>query len=270
MTTFLFWNINKRPLQDRIARLAVRYDVDVIVLAECAVDSSIILGALNRVSRKRYWSPPTPPTKTRLFANLPSGDVQDRYAEPSGDLTIWHLKLGDPPGVLLAGIHLPSKMDWSDADQALWATELVREIRREEGQVWHDLTILVGDFNMNPFDLGVSAAQAFHGMMALALVRNLERKIKGRDYRFFYNPMWGLFGDRTPGPPGTFYLRASKPGSYFWNMYDQIMLRPGLADKLKDLRIIDHDGVDSLLTKFKLPKKSVGSDHLPILFTLNL
>jgi hypothetical protein len=270
MITFLFWNINKQPLQDRIARIVVSYAVDVLVLAECATDSTVMLGALNTASRQHYSFPLTPQTKTRLFANLSPRDVQDKYADSSGDLTIWHLNLGGPPGVLLAGVHLPSKMDWSDHDQGFWASELIREIRREEGQVWSDRTILVGDFNMNPFDPGVIAAQAFHGVMTLDLARNLERKLKGRDYRFFYNPMWGLFGDRTEGPPGTFYLRASKPGNYFWNMYDQVMLRPWLAEKLKEVRIIDNDGMDSLLTKSNLPKTSLGSDHLPILFKLDL
>jgi hypothetical protein len=53
-------------------------------------------------------------------------------------------------------------------------------------------------------------------------------------------------------------------------MYDQVLLRPGLAEKLNDLRIIDHDGMESLLTRYKLPKTSVGSDHLPITFNLDL
>jgi hypothetical protein len=53
-------------------------------------------------------------------------------------------------------------------------------------------------------------------------------------------------------------------------MYDQVMVRPGLAEKLKAVRIIDHDGVESLLTRFNLPEKSLGSDHLPILFELDL
>ncbi len=161
-------------------------------------------------------------------------------------------------------------MDWSDSDQGFWATELVREIRREEGQVWCDRTIVVGDFNMNPFDHGVVAAQGFHAVMTLDLARKLERKLKGRSYPFFYNPMWGLFGDRTKGPAGTFYLSTSKPATYFWNMYDQVLLRPGLAGDLKEVRIIDHDGVESLLTRYNLPEKSLGSDHLPILFELDL
>ncbi len=34
MTTFLFWNLNRKPLQASVARLARLYDVDVVMLAE--------------------------------------------------------------------------------------------------------------------------------------------------------------------------------------------------------------------------------------------
>lgn len=41
-------------------------------------------------------------------------------------------------------------------------------------------------------------------------------------------------------------------------------------DGLEDLRILDHDGVESLLTKNGLPDSENGSDHLPILFRLSM
>jgi hypothetical protein len=270
MITFLFWNLNKQPLEDRVSRLATKYSVDVLIPAECEVTPSVMVGALNTSGGKTYAFPASVDTKIKVFTTLPQGDMQERYADPSGDMTIRLLKVGGPPGVLLAAVHLPSKQDWSDSDQGFWTAELARQIRQEEGQVWENRTILVGDFNMNPFDHGITGAQGFHGVMTLDVARRWKREIKGRSYRFFYNPMWGLFGDRTHGPPGTFYLSASKPVNYFWNMYDQVMLRPAVAEKLSDVRIIDHDGVDSLLTKFNLPDRTLGSDHLPVLFELDL
>lgn len=46
MTTFLFWNLNRKPLAERVAKIAARYEVDVIVLAACYVAPGEMMLAL--------------------------------------------------------------------------------------------------------------------------------------------------------------------------------------------------------------------------------
>jgi hypothetical protein len=48
MTTFLFWNLNKRLLEDIVAETADLHHVDVLILAECEIPSYVMLEALNR------------------------------------------------------------------------------------------------------------------------------------------------------------------------------------------------------------------------------
>jgi hypothetical protein len=139
-----------------------------------------------------------------------------------------------------------------------------------EEKVGHTRTLLVGDLNMNPFDPGVSGAQGFHAVMSRRVAQRGSRTVRGKRYPLFYNPMWGLLGDRSVGPCGTYFLHSSKPNNYFWNMYDQVLLRPALADRLAELRILDSDGENSLLTRNGLPDKQQASDHLPLLFRLDL
>ncbi len=81
--------------------------------------------------------------------------------------------------------------------------------------------------------------------------------------------MWGLFGDRTPGPAGTYYHAASGL-SHYWHMFDQVLLRPDLMDSLAEVRILDSDGQESLLTDAGNPRSSTASDHLPLLVRLNV
>ena len=64
--------------------------------------------------------------------------------------------------------------------------------------------------------------------------------------------------------------RTGWRGKLLWEMFDQVLLRPSLMDGLEDLRILDHDGVESLLTKNGLPDSENGSDHLLILFRLSM
>jgi hypothetical protein len=65
-----------------------------------------------------------------------------------------------------------------------------------------------------------------------------------------------------------YYRGAADAVNYFWNTYDQVLLRPELAPRLSRLSILDGDGVESLLTQNGLPDATNGSDHLPLLFRL--
>jgi mRNA deadenylase 3'-5' endonuclease subunit Ccr4 len=89
---------------------------------------------------------------------------------------------------------------------------------------------------------------------------------------FFYNPMWRLFGDNTPGVPGTYYYGSGNQVNYFWNIFDQILLRPKLLPYFdeKSLQILSDVGDKSLLNKRGLPNTSFASDHLPVLFQLSI
>ena len=96
-----------------------------------------------------------------------------------------------------------------------------------------------------------------------------ERTVDAKPYDMFYNPMWRFFGDHTPGPAGTYWYRPAKPVVYGWNLYDQLLLRPDLMDRLADLRILDRVGDQSLLRNGR-PDAAVASDHLPLYFAVDL
>ena len=94
--------------------------------------------------------------------------------------------------------------------------------------------------------------------------------------------MWGHFGDLTherwpPGhpehePAGTCYYPAAESRWYYWNMFDQVLLRPELlpAFRGQDLKVLVTDGSTALLDDKGLPNRKEFSDHLPLLFRLNL
>jgi hypothetical protein len=200
MLSFLFWNLAGQPIQDRVVRLVHAHDVDVIVLAECAVEPDDTLAALNTGRKRRYSFPMSNEEgKLHLFARLPRTAVVERFTSPSGSVSIRRLTID--PRILLAIVHFPSRVNWDESDQTQEATILAADILREEKREGHQRTILVGDLNMNPFHPGIAGSAALHGVMTRDLARREERIVLGRAYRFFYNPMWGFFGDRTTGPP---------------------------------------------------------------------
>lgn len=187
-------------------------------------------------------------------------------------LTIRHLKPPVGKSALLCAIHFQDKNYNDDISQALESTVLAQTINEQERIIGHQRTILVGDLNMNPFEPGVVGASGLHAVMTRELARKRRRIVAGKQYNFFYNPMWGQFGDSSPGPPGTYYYQSSQHVSHFWHMFDQVLLRPDLIDCFDsdELRILDRIGGDSLLKADGVPDKRIGSDHLPILFRMEL
>jgi endonuclease/exonuclease/phosphatase family metal-dependent hydrolase len=268
MLSLLFWNLNKMSLGSRIAQAVATFDVDVLVLAECIDPELAILETLNRRNVGRYIFPPSSGRKLSFFTRLAQDAIVDRFNSPR--MYIREFRISSLLKILLATVHFQNRGPWDQEDQTLQATTLARDISAAEDTAGHRRTILLGDFNMNPFDAGIVGAQALHAVMTRQLARKEERIVSGETYRFFYNPMWGHFGDRTPGPAGTFYLKSSKPQNHFWNMYDQVLLRPELMDKLVDLSVLDTDGVESLLTTQGIPDMRNASDHLPILVRLDI
>src|SRR6185437_6371031 len=270
MVSFLFWNLGRMAITHRVARLASTLGIDVLILAECELTPGDVLQVLNRASGPAYCFPFSMEQKLHLFTRLPEAAVVDEFNHPLGGLSIRRLLIGSPPGILLAIVHFPSRVHWDMVDQTLEATRLAGDILQTEDKVGHRRTVLVGDFNMNPFDPGMAGSTGLHAVMTRDLARRGEREVRGRPYRFFYNPMWGHFGDQTTGPPGSYYLRASKPLNYYWNLYDQVLVRPDLMDRLRAVRLLDSDGQERLLTASGLPGDGNGSDHLPLFFELAL
>lgn len=266
---WLFWNLDRRPLVARIARLAQVHAIDVVVLAECATPRSAVAAGLTRNGAGVFSPVSGTGAELHVYDRIPQANwtllIQD-------DLEAWSGLQLTAPGLTNLGVvvaHLPSKLRATEADQALTGRELADDIRHmEDHQLGHERTVVVGDLNANPFERPVAEADALHGVMTRRVAAGEEREIRRRPYRFFYNPMWAAFGDRTPGPPGTFYRSASQSVNYFWNTYDQVLVRPSIMNGLTEVEVLTTDGTDSLLTATGLPDTVTGSDHLPLVFRL--
>ena len=274
MITFLCWNLNRRPLQHLIAELASSRDVDLLILLECAIPVADLLGALNQGTGPIFHYAPNraeaPEESIKIFTRFTSEFVA--YFEYGARHTIRHLRLPLREDILLAALHLPSKLHSSDSSQVLACSQWAAAIALAERRAGHTRTVVVGDLNMNPFEAGVVGAGGFHATMARAEALRGQRTVAGQQYPFFYNPMWGCFGERGGTPPGTYFYDSSEHVSYYWNMFDQVLLRPSLMHRLpaEGVEIVTRAGAVSLLSPNGRPDRSVGSDHLPVLFGLEL
>lgn len=270
MTTFLFWNLGRRPLEHLLADLAFEHAADVVILAESVASSWTLLAELNRRAGSVYFEAPVLGcTRIRVLVRFDPYYLTTIYEEDHLSIRSLHLPHSIP--ILIAMLHLPSKRNWNPESQNAESQEVNRAIRNTEQQVGHERTLVVGDLNMNPFEPGMVNANGFNGVMSRTIAAKRYRRVH-RSYPFFYNPMWNLFGDASEGPPGTYYYANSEHHCFYWNMFDQVLVRPDLLNRFDNahLSIPVTAGGRSLLTSAGIPNKRQASDHLPLVFRLAL
>ena len=239
---------------------------NVLALAEYSGDETRLLHALDARGITYFVHPTIGCTRIKLFTDVPSSYFVPR--RESDRYSIREFSRSGCETILLALVHLPSKLYFSENDQLQDTIRLRDEIERTEMESQNSNTVVVGDFNMNPFDMGMVSAMAMHSLACLRTAKLGGRVVRGKRFSFFYNPTWSLFGDHR-GVPGTYYRSPSGYGSFYWNILDQVVLRPSIADRLdkESLRIITSTGKSELIDRNGRP---AASDHLPLYFTLDL
>lgn len=166
-------------------------------------------------------------------------------------------------------VHLPSKIYKSNqSTRNVTIKTIIEDIESTEKELNSDNTIIVGDFNINPFDAGCLDALSFHGIPIYEAAKKEKRTIAGKEFKMFYNPMWRFFGDEKK-PFGTYYFSSNDTSTTFWNIYDQVIIRPSLQSRFisSSLQIVTDTQTQCLLNKQGHPDKKI-SDHLPIVFEI--
>jgi hypothetical protein len=268
MTHFLFWNTNRRNIAAQVASLARELKSDVIILAECEMEPSEILLNLNSpnsVDTYFFTDTPNPESRIHIFSKNSPQFIQPVLDQPR--MTIRRLQTPLHSEILLAAVHLPSRLHYSDTDLNAIAVETAHQIQETEVLSGHKKTIVVGDFNMNPFAGGMINANAFNAINCPTLASRKQRIVFSKPRHFFYNPMWRFLGSPASLPIGTYYRNPSGAESLYWHILDQVLIRPELLPHFdhSSLKIVTNDSTTSHINTTGTPSTS---DHLPISFSI--
>jgi hypothetical protein len=276
MASFLFWNLGRRGLELVLRRLTARHQLDVLMLAECAIPEGPMLEALNLAGQGTFRRVPALASRA---LDLYSRFDPDCFGPVLKEADHYIIRSLTPPkgiAIVLVMAHLPSPLYKDSQARRSRCVGFAQAIRDAEKAAGNDHTVVVGDLNVNPFD---EAMLDVRGLNALADSRTVQRKdprqfgkVQREEFRIFYNPMWSHFGDAVQ-PPGTYYYDKSNPEvDPLWNTFDQVLIRPGLLQRFrsKNLKILTTDGTVSLTRADGTPNGDVFSDHLPIWFKLDL
>lgn len=260
---FLFWNTHKNQNINRIlCSLIVEYNINIVILAEYESNSEELIRILSQNGTLVHQYVVIGCDRIKLFGTLSMEDVEPSRANSYCTMQ----KIKDE--LLLCAVHMPSKLRITPRTQDGVFSNVIHEIEIAEEECDIANTIIVGDFNQNPYEGGCLGAQGFHGIPIADETKRLKRKIFDVDYKMFYNPMWNLLGDFN-FPPGTYYYNTGEEINEFWHIFDQVLIRPSLRERFIDesLKIVTEPSSFNLMNKRKHPNKDI-SDHLPIVFEI--
>jgi Endonuclease/Exonuclease/phosphatase family len=282
--TVLFWNFNidkgdlllQCPTEgDKsavVARVVQEYDVDMLVLDECRIPATILLNALQTID-PTFEHPADPNRRFKFFTRFPGHHLEPWLGD--GRLAVRRLQFEGYQDILMAVFHYLDRRNNRPLKQHRRLKEHTRTLLAAEQKAGHDRTILFGDLNMNPYEIGMLDPESGLGAMMTWDLATIHGARKGDDLPRFYNPMWSVMGRAEV--PGTFYWDDDDPENTYWHCLDGVLLRPALRESFRDedLRIIrwipglSGERID-LIRLTEVHWRVTYSDQPPILFKIDL
>ena len=274
-TSFLFWNVCRNETQrshqsmERVlADMAKQLDLDVLMLAESkALDASSLLARLQQATDDHFSRVPIQCEKVQVFVRQSTRNPP-HFSPKFDDDRFSCIQWISPDGHrnLLTVVHLPDKRN-NSLDELKYRLHYWLDIIRKQESAVDGRSILVGDFNLNPFESPMTDAPLFNAVSSAKLAKRGSRTYQRISRPYFYNPMWNLLGDRA-WPPGTYYRASPNAGEIHWNTLDQLLICPKLIDNFvgESLEVLTRSDQHSFTKKSHLPDEKAYSDHLPIYF----
>lgn len=253
----LFWNLKNNSNEKWLSELIRENDVDIAIFAEyqnTSFDDVITKLDNNYIHHDGYGACEKVTLLCKKSIDTTINREQSRYTLYS---CIVNQQLYN-----IVGVHLPSPPTSDSNDRKNIIRDIVQDINEREKEAKNRMTIVIGDFNCNPFDEEIIQKDSFNAVLFKSLIVHQEMiKYRDRVWRRFYNPIIHFLSEDTNTYGSLYYSSGSAP--LYWNSYDQILVRKELIDCINSLQYIRIITGKGLMRDVK-PNSSI-SDHLPLL-----
>lgn len=261
---YIFWNTNGKDHTQYIHDIVAEYGIDFIILAEFPENKiANLIVSLKKIGL--FYRVPNIKNKriyiiTKLLTSQITLLPENNYVR-----FISFLDTDINKQLNFGLLHLPSKLHANEHDMIgpIQATNSIIE----DIELKNDLTILIGDFNMNPFEKGMLSSNGFHAFPRKIESNKHKRTVLSDEKKMFYNPMWKYL-IKEDDPIGSYYYTSGGAYTLHWHVFDQILIRPQLIPFLNSAEIIGSFENVTFLKNNK-PNSDI-SDHLPVLMKLNM
>ncbi|MBO6266401.1 MAG: hypothetical protein J6M57_10400 [Acidaminococcaceae bacterium] len=253
----LFWNLHKKNLNSAIAALIKERNIDIALFSESKEeDIAELVAQLSNYGRVTMPDSDVIHAIYRKSTTCISGRIRVQSR-----VVLFKVNCGEP--YLIVGVHLAAMKNESQRRQA--QIRMINEFIREEekGRYYKNRTIVIGDFNANPFDIELIGHDNFNAVLHAELIHRQETvEWVNVSYKRFYNPILHYLSEDTK-MYGSFYGHYDDQPLY-WFCLDQVLIRKPLIQSLKNMEYIKSIGGNSLLKRSGLLDENY-SDHLPLL-----
>lgn len=253
----LFWNLKKNANENWITELINEYSIDIAIFSEyseTSFDDILVKIGQEYMRVDGYGACEKITLICRRSISLSVSREQNRY-------TLYSFDYGKEK-YNIAGIHLPAPPASDSNDRKYVIRNLVCDLTELEKKQKNNNTIVIGDFNCNPFDEEIIQRDTFNAVLFKKLIEKQENiTYQSKKYRRFYSPVLDYLSESTETYGSFYYSSGSAP--LFWNSFDQVLVRKALVNRLKDLKYCKTINGKSLLKDIK-PNSAI-SDHLPLI-----
>lgn len=266
----LFWNLNNKNLVFPIRDLIVENCPDVVAMVETRnLDIPTLLNKLRTDMMEWNAIEVSPKSDIRVLAKKEIDIVP--FKEES-HYSIYKIKKNDEIAILLVVVHLLSKMNKSDEGQLFCTSNVSRELVKYEQELFGTSdfkTIIVGDFNMQPYEPAMCGPMGFNATMSACQAKKITRKAAGEEVYFYYNPMWALMGANRLVQGSYYNTNDNNYHAIYWYSFDSVLLRPHFVDCFNwdYFEIIEKTEKHNFVPNTTIDKEHY-SDHLPIKFEI--
>lgn len=268
---FIFWNIKQKELSQTIKSLVMDHDYpEVIVLSETTQESRSSINSI--LSSHGYISRTQLDSKVRVAVFDKFDNSMVIYFKEGQRFTILIYKINNQH-IMVVGVHLDSPASYPHVDDRyVCATQQFTIIEEVEHTYNVQKKIILGDFNMDPFDRGMVGELSFKATHCKkTALRTTTNK------RYFFNPSWSLYSNDLTAqegkPPGTIHYVPRNKDSFvdYWHVFDQVLIRPELfSNYVNSFDVITSISKENLLNEDFIPNREQFSDHLPIKYIVKL
>ena len=254
----LFWNLKKNSINNYLIECLNENEIDVAVLAEY---SGLDFDYIESVSEYSHIEGFGGSDKITMLVKT---GIEVIVKRESSRYVIYHIVFNGFE-YNLVGTHLQDRIHTDKEIRILTIGRLVNDLSNLERSSNCNNSMIIGDFNANPFDDELLRISAFNAVLFKKVIEKSEtRTVDNKKYRRFYNPILNYLSEDTETYGSYYHIGDSN--SPIWHSLDQFIVRKPLMNKITDFRYIKTIDGKSLI-KSVMPNKDI-SDHLPLIVTV--